>query len=286
MPISEDNGDGSRMFIKPQYRGHGRYQNRDVFDQNLREGEELWSAAAADADHPMRNAKGSIAQLAATPYQIAKASIPNSTFKGGFTPRTFEVMSLEGDWDNAESTNQSVTPMMTKVEQAGLMRMSHMLPAKYRAGMQPGEGKDQNLMVGDWRYRTNYATDQKPTKFNDGRRTYTDLHQFQAAVPNYRKNKGIAGQPTQEEYKEAEYLRARGTGLGSMMERSTAMSALNAAKAAFTEGPGKGMTAAMSSGLFNTWLDSSGEEAKYQSLYGISLKRLAGNLKAGQFGYT
>ena len=171
MPISEDNGDSRGMYMKSKYRGAGRYQQRDVYDSNLREGEELWQANA-QAHHPMRQMKGTIAHLSATPYQIAKNSIPNSTFKGGFTPRTFEVLSLEGDWDHAEADTQaSEAPRVTRIEQAGLMRMAHMLPAKYRSQV----GTDQSLVVSSEKYRTNYAKPQKPAKFNDGSRTYTGL---------------------------------------------------------------------------------------------------------------
>ena len=284
MPISEENGDTNRMHIKAQYRGHGRYQNRDVFDMNLQEGEELWGAAAADADHPMRNAKGTIAQLSATPYQIAKASVPNSTFKGGLVPHTYDVMSLESDWDNAEADTQSAElPMMSKVEQAGLMRMAHLMPAKYRAG----EGSDQNLMVGDWRYRTNYAR-KKPvtTKFDDGRRNWSDLHQLQQAVPNYRNNRGIIGAPTSEEFTEAEYKGAHpGSGLANHMTRETAMNTLRTLKATWDGGVGKGVAAGLATGLFSTWLRSSGSEKHFMDQYGVSLVSLVGSAKARKFGY-
>lgn len=210
MPTHEERGDLVRMYMKAQMRQGGRYQKRALYDTHVEEGEDLWTTAALESDHPMRMMKNSIASLTSRPYQAVVASIPSATYKNAATAglgHSYELQSVALDWGNKNTDDQSTgTPLMTKLEQTGLMQMKHQLPPRWEYDDSGTQGA-QAIMRPSKKIKTHYALGGKNTAaaFNDGRRNWTDLHTLKTARGNYNQNRGVAGRPSGRDYLAAQY---------------------------------------------------------------------------------
>jgi len=214
MPTHEDKGDLVRMYMKSSMRQGGRYQRRALYDTHIEEGEDIWTVASLDSDHPMRNMKKTIAGLTALPYQAVVASIPGSLYKNaasGGMGHSYELKSIGSDWDSHNADAQSTEqPILSKIEQVGLMRVKHKLPPRWEYDAS-GTQNAQAVMQPRKKIKTHYALGGKnnAATFNDGRRNYTDLHTLKSARQNYGQNRGIYGAPTPVEYQEAVYSNAK-----------------------------------------------------------------------------
>lgn len=220
--FKEDHGRGSHVYTKSRYRANqGRYSQRDVFDSNHKEAEELWGIGGSD--HPMRQQKGTIAQLAATPYQIVKGSLPSATFKDGVMPRSYDMMSIGDDWEVQGADQQPAEmPYMESWMRAPMMNVQHLMPDRYK-NQGAAEGSVQNLMQTGTKLRTQYAKGALDNaKYNDGKRTFTELHTINKSLGNFRTNRGLAGKPSESEYRQAQFEAGEKKGLAAVMDLDTA----------------------------------------------------------------
>jgi hypothetical protein len=265
--MSSDTGNNSKLFLKPQFRGSGRYNPRDIYDENNVEAEELWMSSS-QVDHPLRKQKGTIAQLTATPYQIARNSVPSSLYKSGTSMAgTYGVKSLEDDWANAESDTQTTgVGMLSRFEQANLMRMGHTLPTKYREQL----AQDQSLVVGGTPFRTSYAKpSMKTSKFDDGRRNWSDLQSSGIALSNYRQNRSIYGVPTAKEIQQDRFIQAQAQGMERTISKGTMGKIASVVHSIWSGGVAKGAAEVLNSGLFADGMQASGLGPSFLQQQGI-----------------